>query len=294
MATYLTLRFYSGRLGNQLIQYGVIVSMAEKYGFKYVLPELNIGGKILPVPYTNMLENDKIPNTKVKVTFGQTFDVNRLKGNKLYMLDGYFQKYQYLSNNVRNILREGFRKIKPLKKEDECVVHIRAGDQWLYNREVYQGKKICLQNQPILPINYYKMLLKDEKLPIKFLGESLKDPYIKILQNEFPNATFQSENIMDDFITILCAKKYVMSVSTFSWCGAWITNNANKIIFPLHGFYHPNEQKKKDSGEYIMKDRKEIEYYDFNWQYGTIWMGDDKDYNEAINYDISKIKKIKI
>lgn len=288
MSVYLILHHYSGRLGNKLIQHIAIRSISEKYGFKYRTLPIIIDGIKLDLKYTNIQKNEKLPIKKINLlALFHTINIKSLKNNTVYNLAGYFQKYEYMSKNVLNNVREAFQKIQLLNQINECIVHIRVGD--LFKKNVHRRVS---PNHPVLPINYYKKMLKNEKLPIRFIAETLNESYIDELKKSFPKAKYQSSDITKDFITLLRARKLYLSVSTFTWVALLISNNCEKAFVPLYGLFHPSQRANWDYGKFIIKDNlKNITYCDFNWnEKKNPWIGDDNDYKKAIEtYDISTI-----
>ena len=57
--------------------------------------------------------------------------------------------------------------------------------------------------------------------------------------NHLATSNFNNNEIVRDFLCIYNAKNIIMSVSTFSWMSAWLSN-ANKIYFPIKNDYFKN------------------------------------------------------
>ena len=126
-------------------------------------------------------------------------------------MTGFFQRYEYIKNIDKQHILDAFNQIQKIQILNELVIHIRCGDNWEYNT-----KTNCAHpGMPVLPIKFYENQLKENNLPVRFVCETLNDPYIKELQKKFPDAKFQSSSVLNDFITLLCAKKLIMSISTF-------------------------------------------------------------------------------
>ena len=106
------------------------------------------------------------------------------------LINGYFQRYEYVKDINKQLIIDGFEKLQEIKLINECVIHIRCGDQWLYNKD--PNNQIVHPGQPVLPIKFYREQLKNNTLPVRFVCENLDDPYIKELQKNFPDAIFQS------------------------------------------------------------------------------------------------------
>lgn len=275
---------YIGRLGNQLFEYLAIYNLARKKNVKYKMPQIFVDNKVLPIDYG---EKEIDTNLKLKKCCHLLPNLNNV------LIEGFFQKYKYLNNSNKKYLFDAFNKLQQIINKNEIVIHIRSEDLFLYNFKKLGKKNMKVNNgHPVIPINFYKKILKNETLPVRFVTKSLNDKFITKLQQTFPNAIFQSTTMINDFNTIIGAKKIVMSISTFSWFASWLSN-ANEIIFPLYGLFHPSEKKEKEYGEYIIPDER-YKYYDFEWsRRKNPWSGTEEDYNKIINanYNLKNVKK---
>ena len=93
---------------------------------------------------------------------------------------------------------------------------------------------------PILPIAYYEYVVERSGLRPVFTGQLEDNAYIAALQRTFPQARFiPSQGVMKDFATVRTARHIAISVSTFSWLAAWLSQ-AETIYLPLAGFLCSN------------------------------------------------------
>jgi hypothetical protein len=161
-------------------------------------------------------------------------------------LYGYFQSYKYFQNNFEIINR-----LLDIKKQKENVVklesnsildlkntvsmHFRLGDYKLFPK-IY----------PIMSYEYYKksfLYIENQNQNISNLNvlffcedEDLEDVNIIIqhLQLEFPKNTFSraSSSLKDweQMLLMSCCNYNIIANSSFSWWGAYLNTNPNKIV----------------------------------------------------------------
>lgn len=90
-----------------------------------------------------------------------------------------------------------------------------------------------------LPAGYYKSLQQQCGLDLVFYGQLGNDPYTESLRKAFPNAAFiQGRNPEYDFDMIRNSENIAISISTFSWLAAWLSN-AKRIFVPVGGIFSP-------------------------------------------------------
>lgn len=278
-----------GRFGNIIIKYAALSCLLKNY--KYTMEPIVVNDIVLPLKYNNKIDYTELSTLNYPIIEEnniQEFNKNIFNYNCIVKINGYYQRYSYFNNEeIRNSIRNAFIDISSslnITSRNELVIHIRSGDQWLYNKP---NRDAVHRYQHIVPIRFYIKLLKDNNLPVRFVCETLDDKFIKQLKLVFPNAIFQSSSILDDFITLLSAKRLVLSVSTFSWCAGWLNNVADEIIIPNIGFLNEN---------FVNTYEDEIQKVDFKinesrYKYVDIesfdiykrWLGDDNDYENIIN-----------
>jgi hypothetical protein len=152
-------------------------------------------------------------------------------------LDGVVQRV----GNYGNIDR--YRDQFPLKDGDgvsvgdDCIlVHVRAGDVSVPSHESYGP----------IPISYYEYLFSETRLRPVFIGEISPSPYIDALKSKFPKAEFLGGlSAFDDFQTLRRARHLAISVSSFSWLAA-LLSNAESIHVPLAGLLDPRARPDVD------------------------------------------------
>lgn len=166
-------------------------------------------------------------------------------------LFGYFQNEIYFKS-ISDQLREDFRFNTPLKdknlsiqheieQKESISIHIRRGDYTKSN-----------SNLPTLDTTYYKK-------SIEYIISKIENPYFYIFSDEidwvkenldlkYLNHTFidwnkNEDSYIDMQLMSLC-KSNIIANSSFSWWGAWLNKNPEKLVIAPHNWY------KKDIGTY--------------------------------------------
>lgn len=187
------------------------------------------------------------------------FDSSLQKRKSPLYLEGYFQSYKYFQN-IEQIIREEFTLKKHLPKEPQKIaelmdnsesvsLHIRRGDyvslksanqfHGTCTPEYYQKainkviEKIKAQ-EPQKTDNLQFFVFSDDtdwvKQNIKIPGNTANTHYIS-------NLGFQD---YEELTLMSHCKHNVIANSSFSWWGAWLNPNPQKIIIaPLHWFADP-------------------------------------------------------
>jgi len=258
-----------GGLGNQLFQIFTVISYAIKYKhmFKFTNSEfLGTGETMKRKTYWNSFLFrlsgflfDKLPHFDIiykekqfsfeEIPCGYLKDSynSKTKISTNVLLYGYFQSYKYFHENFETICR--MLNISELKLDILCEViqkyhknefleksvsmHFRLGDY-----------KILSEYHPIISVEYYKKSLQYiidnlEYIP-KVLyfceDDDLEDvnKTIQLLKNDFPAVEFErASNELDDWKQMLlmsCCNHNIIANSSFSWWGAYLNVNTNKIV----------------------------------------------------------------
>ena len=258
-----------GGLGNQLFQIFTVISYSIKYKhmFKFINTEfLGTGMTTKRKTYWNSFLFrlsgfliDKYPDFDI-IYKAQQFSFEEIPSNYLkdpydsktkvstnILLNGYFQSYKYFHENIATICRMlNINELKldilheVIKKyhtneflEKSVSMHFRLGDY----------KKLP-EYHPIMSVDYYKnsiqyIVEKLEYTPnVLYFCEDddVEDvtKTIEILKNAFPSIEFErASNELDDWKQMLlmsCCNHNIIANSSFSWWGAYLNVNPNKIV----------------------------------------------------------------
>jgi hypothetical protein len=178
----------------------------------------------------------------LKCVFNETgisFQASIFSNKKNVYLNGYWQSEKYFSP-IKHIIKRDFilknnnlihleNYISLIKRSNSVSIHFRRGD-YVSNQTTNSLHGIC-------DFSYYKNA-------IDYISKKIKDPNFFIfsddinwVQNNFSISfptTFIKRNNIDNsyeelFLMSLC-KHNIIANSSFSWWGAWLNNNSDKII----------------------------------------------------------------
>jgi len=256
----------TGGLGNQMFQYAIAKSLAKKNNDtfkldisfypkqtlrKYELNLFNIKENIASDHECNQLRGkedflfkvfkklgfEKRPNSYYKEKEIAIFDDNifHLKGD-IY-LDGYWQNENYFKDIRNDILKnftlkqdiskEAKNYLEQIKNSNSVSLHIRRGD-YVQNIDTNKTHGIC-------DINYYKKA-------IKYIRDNVSNPIFYIFSDDIKwckeNFNFLEKKIfidktksaLEDLELMKNCKYNIIANSTFSWWGAWLNENKEKIV----------------------------------------------------------------
>ncbi len=170
---------------------------------------------------------------------GQGFHQDFLRIPDNTMMVGFWQSEKYFSD-IRDILIKELEPTTPLTEKnkaylkditshDSIAIHVRRGD--------YVTNKNANAFHGILPISYYKK-------GVEYISKKLrkKDLKIFVFSNDISwckkNISFDIPVVYvegnthgsDDMRLMKHCKHFVMANSTFSWWGAWLATNEDKIV----------------------------------------------------------------
>ncbi|TCD12754.1 alpha-1,2-fucosyltransferase [Pedobacter frigidisoli] len=253
-----------GGLGNQMFQYAFYLSMSNK--FKNVKVDVNSfenyglhnGFELekifdLKVNKASMLlvkifdpSYNKWKYRKLRRIFGAknamldeqnefVFDQEILNNSKNFMYRGYWQNENYFIG-ISDKIKTAFTFKKPLKDENLSIsevikntnsvsLHVRRGD--------YVGHSLL---GGICDLDYYKKA-------VNLVEETTANPTFFVFSNDIEwckshlkinNAHYISwnkneESYIDMQLMSIC-KHNIIANSSFSWWGAWLNKNPNKIV----------------------------------------------------------------
>ena len=224
-----------GGLGNYVFQISAAYSISLRDGKEMICDTSDI---MTPhKPYTNYTNNifrkvnftDSLPPFlpigESKFTYTE---FPKIDGNiKIF---GYFQSEKYFINYRKEILelfeidgtteKNLLGKYIPLLELDTCSLHIRRGDYtWLQNFH------------PLQSIEYYKESISRVGNEKHFLIFSDDIKWCEENLNFIENKTFITGNTdYEDLYLMSMCKHNIIANSTFSWWGAWLNKNDDKIV----------------------------------------------------------------
>ena len=166
------------------------------------------------------------------------FDARVFKNNFVY-LDGYWQNELYFSNIREVLLRElspinsmndlGCDYLEPINKCNSVSLHVRRGDY------------LNLKNINVLDVDYYMKA-------VEYIRKSIEKPTFFIFSDDldwckkslgFLDGCIyvdRTQTEIDDLKLMSFCRHNITANSSFSWWGAWLNQNPNKIIIAPKGW----------------------------------------------------------
>jgi hypothetical protein len=255
-----------GRFANQMFQYASLKGIARNIGADICIPnhtqavDDGIGNKLRTELFDSfdlrvnigLLNNGHAPVVKERFFH---FDEELFSMCPDHVsLQGYFQSEKYFKN-IEQEIRDDFtfkdEVLKPCKEmitavENPIALHIRRTD-YLTNSE----------NHFNLPLEYYEAALKHFNSDRNIIVFS-DDPTWCQEQDLFEDERFMisenTDNRVDMCLMSLCSD-FIIANSSFSWWGAWLSQNKNKkVIAPVQWFGKTGYTKDHDTKDLIPND----------------------------------------
>ncbi len=153
--------------------------------------------------------------------------------SRTIVLDGWFQNHTWLNSYREEICKYWFNDENAPSTppgENDIVLHVRGGDCWEWNRSVDSTA------HEILSYSYYARILDSldfDKLYI--ISEQHDDPIALALADKYGGMLTSSFQI-EDFRFLRSANRVILSISTFSWWAAWLSD-AVEIHLPVCNYF---------------------------------------------------------
>lgn len=177
------------------------------------------------------------------------YDENFFKANGDVFLKGLWQSEKYFKpfeKEIRNIFT--FKEVshlasQNLKNETSVSVHIRRGDYLT---------KISQEILGTLPISYYQQAIEVIKSKISNSTFYFFSDDIDWAKSNFqiPNAIFVSnsltKNHFEDLYLMTQCQHNIIANSSFSWWGAWLNDNPNKIVIAPERWFNKGPKDTQD------------------------------------------------
>jgi hypothetical protein len=274
----------TGGLGNQMFQYAIAKHLAEKHQTRlkidispfekqslraYDLTVFNISDELIstselyryfPRPAHNIIQ--RIIHKIVKQFYGYAvlyephfhFSPEILKAQKKSYLIGYWQSEKYFKLS-ESLIRKSFQfkteatgknsqLLDHISKHNSVSVHIRRGD---YIQDSY-----TLNTHGVCEADYYSA-------SISLIAEKIKSPVFYLFSDDIDwvkrNMTIpvehyyidnNSENGWEDMRLMSQCKHNIIANSSFSWWGAWLNNNPEKMVIAPRKWFNDTTRNTHD------------------------------------------------
>lgn len=160
------------------------------------------------------------------------------------IVSGYYQDYRYYKGR-REFISGLFDKL------DQHPVDILPGSNDVVLN--FRGTDLAWAQ---MPLNFYKWILDREQFDkLWIVTEDPCHRTVLKLSDKYPCHVL-SNGPIKDLIFVMSAKKIIMTVSTFCWMAAWLSN-AEKIFFPI-GSPYPLFDKDNDRRLIVTDDQRYV------------------------------------
>lgn len=253
-----------GRYCNQLFTFLAAYSYSLKYGLECCLPSTSL---LIPdFPSIRVLQNHFIEMPYSVIHKEPSHGYNEIKyyGDTNVILDGYFQSEKYFNGYRKEIIE-----LLEVPKEHQInlsyFIHIRIGDYKIYPTK-----------HPIVSVNYlynaistmFKVtglyedivLFTDTKCEAELMMGKVKEMFYN-KNNKHIDYTFADMDEIHSLRLMSLMDHGIISNSTFSWFGAWLINNPDKIVIsPSSENWFGNENSHLSTKDLIPESWIQIKY----------------------------------
>jgi hypothetical protein len=244
-----------GGLANMLIQMAAVKSIAIDKGTDCSFPNLQhqinlINDEMWHNPKVKHADEYNImfsklntnPPTNLVGVFNFPFEYQmfNLPNGEIYV-DGFFQSEKYFKHNRKELL-EWFKmpdqikekinsKYSNLFKQRTTSIHVRRGDYIKFPTQ-HPVQTLEYYNTCINQINNKTDLFIVFSDDIEWCKENIKLDNIVYIEDE--------RDYIEIYMMSLCDNN-IISNSSFSWWGAWLNNNENKVVFGPKIWFGPDK-----------------------------------------------------
>ena len=165
-------------------------------------------------------------------------------------MDGYWQSEKYFKNikdeiiksftPIHDISEKAKQYIKEIENSNSVSLHVRRGDY--VDNTMFKGSGLTITEMP-----YYKDA-------IEFINSKVENPKFFIFSDDIAwckenfefleDKTFidDTKSAIDDMVLMSRCEHNIIANSTFSWWGAWLNRNKNKIVIAPKVWYKTNHE----------------------------------------------------
>lgn len=237
----------SGRLGNQMFQYAALRGIASKHGYSYSIPyslfvnawtdhQLNTCFKLNKNIVYGATNNKTINESSF------SFDENIFNNCPDNIdISGYFQTEKYFAHIKNEIIKDFTFRINFDKPFNEYIaLHVRRGD--------YVNQP---NHHPVCSVDYYMNALSiiEDDIPIVIFSDDIN--WCK--ENIEASLYMENTTNIQDLYLMTQATHNIIANSSFSWWGAWLNQNPEKIVVcpknwfgPAYSHYNMNDLRPED------------------------------------------------
>jgi len=223
MSRGMVIPFTVGRMGNFLFQAAATIGYARRHHLDFTMPFEPWPPRGDPIYLSHLRDPDydntlptKIVKEKVFHYHEIPFDEKWIKGHNI-LLEGYWQSEKYFKKFRTEILAlfDFDWELKP----GHVSVHVRRTDylKWV-------------KKHPRVPVTWIMHAM--ERFPgyrFEFYSDDIE--WCQEYFGDREDCSFSvGKSEVEDLTAMSCCEHHICSASTFSWWGAWLNQNPNKMV----------------------------------------------------------------
>jgi hypothetical protein len=232
----------NGRLGNQMFQIATTIATALKHKVPYSIPQKTLNDWF-PVYFTHLPFQAHSGKKYNHVEQNFCFEEIKYPGRTLE-LHGYFQSYKYFQDQRADIIKAfGFNWIL---LKDFVSIHVRRMD-YLQNPDFFA-----------LGLDYYRQAIEYFRAKghdhFFVFSDDMEWCHQNLNAREFPGCSFAysgGETEKMDMKLMSWCEHNIIANSSFSWWGAWLNQNPDKIVVAPAPEWFKNMNKDMIPNEWI-------------------------------------------
>lgn len=230
-----TTKLWAGT-GNQMFMLAAMIGYAKKHDLNYFAPPTTIAPHVWKT-YFPQFSTQKCPVHYFTYKEPE-HHYNEIPFKEHIQLEGYFQSEKYFMHCRQDIINAFQIPWKPL--EGQASIHVRRGDYLLYP-----------DKHPVVTIDYLReAILHMAKIGVRnFVVCSDDIPWCRQTFSGVKGAYFTysaKKDVYSDLALMSCCQHNIISNSSFSWWGAWLNQNPDKIIIAPKTWFGPGNQHLSD------------------------------------------------
>ncbi|MBD3282360.1 MAG: alpha-1,2-fucosyltransferase [Candidatus Portnoybacteria bacterium] len=184
------------------------------------------------------------------------FDPNMLKIPDNAYVKGYWQSEKYF-NNIKDLIKKEFTLkqcfdnviekdlIKKIKNVDSASLHIRRGD-YATHKKTKRIHGLCGLDYYYRAVKKMKNLYPDVEFFIFSDDIQWAEKNLKIgSKAHFISGNYKLKDYQELILLSKC-NHHIIANSTFSWWGAWLSDNKDKKVFVPRRWFAINKYNTKD------------------------------------------------
>lgn len=223
-----------GRLGNNMFQLAACIGYAKKYGYKWAIPQRRSAGDTFDGKPTPWLLPQFWPNLPTCYGMnGERYEQHNVsmfnykaipKFDHDVTLVGFFQSEKWFEN-----AKEEVKAAFPLKHYPEyegyVSIHVRRGD-YVTNDNSFPPVDLIYIKEALYKVGVKNVLAFSDDLE-----------WIKFAANQFSQFEWsfnERTNEYDTLSKMASCSHHIIANSTFSWWGAWLGFNPNRVVVSPH------------------------------------------------------------